>query len=163
MFFAKTGEQENLEKNRVYKFLKRLLPITTDDGGGHFTTRKDGKKYYTSIFVVVILLATTDIVFAVDSIPAVFGITQNKQVIYTSNIFAVLGLRSLFFLLHGAVNKFAYLPQGIAVVLVFVGLKMLAEMFDVRLSVLISLSVILVCVTISIIYSVIKEKKTTPS
>jgi tellurite resistance protein TerC len=163
MFFAKSGEQENLEENRVYKFLKRLLPITTDDGGGHFTIRKDGKKFYTSIFVVVILLATTDIVFAVDSIPAVFGITQNKQVIYTSNIFAVLGLRSLFFLLHGAVNKFAYLPQGIAVVLVFVGLKMLAEMLNIRLSVLISLSVILVCITISIIYSVIKEKKTKPS
>ena len=83
----------------------------------------DGKKFYTSIFVVIVLLATTDIVFALDSIPAVFGITQNRLVIYTSNIFAVLGLRSLFFLLRGAVDKFRFLQQGIATVLVFIGLK----------------------------------------
>ncbi len=163
MFLVESGGQEDLENNRVYKFLRRILPITSEDGGGHFTMTKNGKKYYTSIFVVVILLATTDIVFAVDSIPAVFGITQNKQVIYTSNIFAVLGLRSLFFLLQGAVNKFSYLQQGIAIVLVFIGVKMIAEMFDIRVSVFISLSVILVCITISIIYSVIKGKKTNPS
>jgi len=163
MFFAKAGQEENLEKNRVYKFLRRIVPITTEDGGGQFTVKKDGKKYYTSIFVVVILLATTDIVFAVDSIPAVFGITQDKQVIYTSNIFAVLGLRSLFFLLHGAVNKFGYLQHGIAVVLIFIGLKMLAEMFDLQVSVFISLGVILACIAISIIYSVIKQEKTNPS
>ena len=158
MFFARPGEQEDLEKNRVYRLLKRIFPLTSEDCGGHFTIKKDGKKYYTNIFVVVILLATTDIVFAVDSIPAVFGITQNRQVIYTSNIFAVLGLRSLFFLLHGAVNKFAYLQHGIAVVLLFIGLKMLAEIFDVRVSVFVSLAVIIVCITVSIVYSVIKRK-----
>ncbi|MBS1598949.1 MAG: TerC/Alx family metal homeostasis membrane protein [Bacteroidetes bacterium] len=163
MFITKEGGQEDLDTNRVYKFLKRIVPITAEDGNGRFTIIKDGKKFYTSIFVVVILLATTDIVFAVDSIPAVFGITQNKQVIYTSNIFAVLGLRSLFFLLHGAVNKFGYLQQGIAVVLVFIGLKMLAEMFEIRISVLVSLSVIVVCITFSIIYSVIKQKNINPS
>jgi len=163
MFFARPGEQEDLEKNRVYRLLKKIFPITSEDSGGHFSIKKDGKKYYTNIFVVVILLATTDIVFAVDSIPAVFGITQNRQVIYTSNIFAVLGLRSLFFLLHGAVNKFAYLQHGIAVVLLFIGLKMLAEMFDVRVSVFVSLAVIVVCITVSIIYSVIKRKNSISS
>lgn len=159
MFFAKKGQTVNLEENRVYKLLKRFLPITADDGHGHFIVKRDGKKFYTSIFVVVILLATTDIVFAVDSIPAVFGITRDKQVIYTSNIFAVLGLRSLFFLLHGAVNKFGYLQQGIAVVLIFIGLKMLAEMLEIRVSVLVSLSVILSCISVSIIYSIIRAKK----
>ena len=89
----------------------------------------DGKKHYTVLFVVMIMLAATDIVFALDSIPAVFAITQNKMVIYTSNIFAVLGLRSLFFLLRSAVDKFKYLKEGIAIVLIFIGLKMLDFLF----------------------------------
>jgi len=108
---------------------------------------------------VVVLLATTDIVFAVDSIPAVFGITQEKIVIYTSNIFAVLGLRSLFFVLRGAVDRFAHLQQGIAVVLIFVGLKMLAEWLDFYLPVYVSLLVILVCITAAIGYSMYTSSK----
>ena len=100
------------------------------------------------------MLATTDIVFALDSIPAVFGISTNRVVIYTSNIFAVLGLRSLFFLLRGAVGKFAYLQQGIAIVLVFIGLKMLVELFDIHVPVVISLMVILICLVTSMMYSV---------
>ena len=99
------------------------------------------------------MLATTDIVFALDSIPAVFGISTHRVVIYTSNIFAVLGLRSLFFLLRGAVGKFAFLQQGIAIVLVFIGLKMLVEFFDIHVPIVISLLVILVCLVTSIIYS----------
>jgi tellurite resistance protein TerC len=154
MFAAKKDEEVNLDDNKVYKFLKRLLPLTTEDGGGKFTIRKDGKKMYTSIFVVIVLLASTDVVFAIDSIPAVFGITQDKLVIYTSNIFAVLGLRSLFFLLRGAVNKFGYLQQGIAVVLIFIGLKMIAEIFHFYVPVYISLLVILVCIAAAMIYSV---------
>ena len=120
---------------------------------------KNGKKFYTNVFVVVILLATTDVLFAVDSIPAVFGITQDKMVIYTSNIFAVLGLRSLFFLLRGAMNRFTFLPKGIAAVLIFVGLKMLGEMINFYIPILISLLVILVCISASVIYSVSLNKQ----
>lgn len=159
MFLAKKDEEMDIENNRVYRLIKRVLPLTREDGNGKFTITKDGKRYYTSIFVVVILLATTDIVFAVDSIPAVFGITQNKLVIYTSNIFAVLGLRSLFFLLQGAVNKFNYLQQGIAIVLIFIGLKMLVEFFDIRVPVIVSLLIILVCIAGSIAYSKIKQNR----
>lgn len=154
MFGAKQDEQIDLENNRVYKMLKKVLPIVPDDGGGKFSVRLNGKKYYTTMFVVVIMLATTDIVFALDSIPAVFGISSNRLVIYTSNIFAVLGLRSLYFLLKGAVNKFSHLQQGIAVVLVFIGLKMLAEIVDVKIPVYISLLVILVCIAAAIVYSI---------
>lgn len=154
MFSAKESEETDLGKNPVYKLLKKFLPMVPHDGEGKFTVRIEGKKYYTSMFVVVVMLATTDIIFAVDSIPAVFGITQNRLVIYTSNIFAVLGLRSLYFLLKGAVNKFAYLQQGIAVVLVFIGLKMLVAMFDVHIPVYVSLLVILVCIAASIVYSI---------
>ncbi len=159
MFSAKNDEEPSLEQNRVYKFLKQFLPLTTDDAGGKFSLIKNGKKFYTNIFVVVILLATTDILFAVDSIPAVFGITQDKMVIYTSNIFAVLGLRSLFFLLRGAVDKFTYLPKGIAAVLIFVGLKMLGEMIDFYIPIVVSLLVILVCISASVIYSVSINKQ----
>jgi tellurite resistance protein TerC len=154
MFSAKHGETQDLNENKVYKIIRRIVPIVADDGGGKFRVRIDGKRYYTSIFVVVVMLATTDIIFAVDSIPAVFGISQNPLVIYTSNIFAVLGLRSLFFLLKGAVNKFSHLQQGIAIVLIFIGLKMLAEIFKVKIPAHISLLVILVCIAASIVYSI---------
>lgn len=153
MFGAKQEEQVNLAENKIYNLLKKFLPLVHDDGGGKFTVRRNGKKYYTSIFVVVVMLATTDIVFALDSIPAVFGISTHRVVIYTSNIFAVLGLRSLFFLLRGAVGKFAYLQQGIAIVLVFIGLKMLVEFFNIHVPIVISLLVILVCLITSIVYS----------
>ncbi|MDP9040744.1 MAG: TerC/Alx family metal homeostasis membrane protein [Bacteroidota bacterium] len=159
MFFAKKEESDDLEKNKVYRFLKRFLPLTSEDGYGKLTVRRDGKKYYTTIFVVVVLLASTDIVFALDSIPAVFGITQDRLVIYTSNIFAVLGLRSLFFLLRGAVDKFRFLPKGIATVLIFVGLKMTSELIHVKVSTVISLIVIVVCIGRSILISMIWDKK----
>lgn len=154
MFTAQHEEAPDLSGNKVYKYLRKLLPLVAHDGEGKFRVMVDGKRYYTTMFVVVVMLATTDIVFALDSIPAVFAISQNRLVVYTSNIFAVLGLRSLFFLLKGAVNKFAFLQQGIAVVLVFIGLKMLVEIFDVKVPVYVSLLVILVCITASIVYSI---------
>jgi tellurite resistance protein TerC len=129
--------------------------------------KRNGKRFYTNMFVVIIMLATTDIVFALDSIPAVFAIvteSHNKElIIYTSNIFAVLGLRSLFFLLKGAVNKFEYLQQGIAIVLIFIGLKMLVPLVlnGFHVPVTISLIVIVICLGGSIIYSIQmgKQKK----
>lgn len=154
MFAAKHDEAPDLQQNRVYKLLKRLLPLTTEDGDGKLWIRQNGKKLYTSIFVVIVILATTDIIFALDSIPAVFAITTNRMVVYTSNIFAVLGLRSLFFLLKGAVNKFGNLQQGIAIVLIFIGLKMLAEIFAVHVPIYISLLVIVTSIVASIVYSV---------
>jgi tellurite resistance protein TerC len=115
----------------------------------------------------VALLAVIDLVFALDSIPAVMGISTDKLVIYTSNIFAVLGLRSLFFLLRGAVSKFDYLQQGIAIVLVFIGVKMLGEHYlnqwmDKNTQVVLSLLFIVVCIGGSILYSISHKKKGTP-
>ena len=159
MFFSKKEDNPDLEKNKVYRFLKRFLPLIAEDGNGKLTVYRDGKKYYTTIFVVIVLLATTDIVFALDSIPAVFGITQDRLVIYTSNIFAVLGLRSLFFLLRTAVDKFRFLPQGIATVLVFVGLKMTSELIHIKISTVISMIVIVLCIGSSMLLSVIGSKK----
>ena len=153
--FAVEKEQEyDPQKNIVYRWMKKVLPIHAEDMSGRFIIIKDGKRFFTQVFLVIILLATTDIVFALDSIPAVFAISQDKLVIYTSNIFAVLGLRSLFFLLQGAVNQFKYLQQGIAIVLIFIGLKMLAEAVHVYIPVWVSLMVIVVCLIGSILYSV---------
>jgi len=117
---------------------------------------------------VVVLLAAIDLVFALDSIPAVIGISKDKLVIYTSNIFAVLGLRSLFFILRTAVSKFDFLQQGIAVVLMFIGTKMLLEKWisarfqNEMTQVLISLGVILGCILFSILYSIYHRKKGVP-
>ena len=99
VFTAKEDDEYDPASNVVYRLMRRVLPIVHSDAGGKFTVKKDGKRYFTGMFVVIVMLATTDIVFALDSIPAVFAISQNKLVIYTSNVFAVLGLRSLYFLL----------------------------------------------------------------
>lgn len=153
MFFSRHDEEVHVEDNRVYRFMRRFLPLTSSDGDGKMRVVVGGKRRFTTLFVVVVLLATTDIVFAIDSIPAVFGISHETIVIYTSNIFAVLGLRSLFFLLRGAIDQFSHLQQGIAVVLVFVGIKMLVEFFDIEIPVFICLLVILLCIAGGILYS----------
>jgi tellurite resistance protein TerC len=153
MFAATEEEQFNPHDSKVYKFVKKILPLVPHDGDGRYMIRENRKPAYTTLFVVVIMLAVTDLVFALDSIPAVMGISRDKMVIYTSNIFAVLGLRSLFFLLKGAVKRFEYLQQGIAIVLVFVGLKMLAEIIPFTIPIYISLMVIIICLGGSIVYS----------
>ena len=167
MFTANDDEEFNPQESKVYRFMKKFLPLTDSDGDGKLMIRENGKPVYTTLFVVVIMLAAIDLVFALDSIPAVMGISRHRMVIYTSNIFAVLGLRSLFFLLRGAVSKFDYLQQGIAIVLVFIGLKMLLEhyianWFDKSTQVVISLLVIAICISGSIFYSIFMQKKGEP-
>ncbi len=167
MFNADEDETFQPKESKVFKFLQTFLPVTLEDIDGKYFIRRNGKPLYTVLFVVIIMLAVTDLVFAVDSIPAVMGISRDKMVIYTSNTFAVLGLRSLFFLLRGAINKFDYLQQGIAIVLVFIGAKMLLEhylleWFSKNTLVFISLGVIIFCITSSIIYSIYHNKKGLP-
>ncbi|MBP6232500.1 MAG: TerC/Alx family metal homeostasis membrane protein, partial [Chitinophagaceae bacterium] len=173
MFTASDDEEFKPQESKIYRFLQKFLPLVPHDGDGKYVIRENGKPAYTTLFVVIIMLAAIDLVFALDSIPAVMGIVDTKTpgyeetarlVIYTSNIFAVLGLRSLFFLLRGAVSKFDYLQQGIAIVLVFIGIKMLAEHWinqwiDKQTQVFISLGVILVCIAGSIFYSIFMRKE----
>lgn len=154
IFVTKQEEEYNPANSTVYKFINRVFPIIHEDISGKYWVKKNGKRFFTNMFVVMVLLASTDIVFALDSIPAVFAISQNPLIIYTSNIFAVLGLRALFFLLKGAVSKFEYLQQGIAIVLIFIGLKMLVEIFHIKVPVSISLMVILICLGGSVLYSI---------
>ena len=168
MFTASDNEEFDPHETKLFRYLNKVLPLAKHDGDGKFVVKENGKRLYTVLFVVVIMLAAIDLVFALDSIPAVMGISRDKMVIYTSNIFAVLGLRSLFFLLRGAVSKFDYLQQGIAIVLVFIGIKMLAEhwisqWFDKQTIVFMSLGVILVCISGSILYSIRYAKPGEPA
>lgn len=163
MFTAGEEDEFRPHESKFYKFLTRTLPVVAHDGDGKYRVDHEGKKFYTTITIVILLLAGIDLVFALDSIPAVMGISRDTLVIYTSNIFAVLGLRSLFFLLKGAVAKFDYLQQGIAIVLMFIGLKMLTEHWlnqwlAKNVQVFISLGVILLCISGSIFYSVFAKK-----
>ena len=167
MFVTTEEEEFDPHDTKIYRFLKKYLPIVPHDGNGKYIIRENGRPVYTSLFVVVIMLAAIDLVFALDSIPAVLGISKSNLVIYTSNIFAVLGLRSLFFLLRSAVSKFDYLQQGIAIVLVFIGMKMLgehwiSEWIPKYIQVVISLGVILLCIFGSIFYSIFMQKKGVP-
>lgn len=167
MFTASDDEEFNPQESKIYRFMKKFLPLVPHDGNGKYRVMVNGKPAYTTLFVVIIMLAAIDLVFALDSIPAVMGISRDKLVIYTSNIFAVLGLRSLFFLLRGAVSKFDYLQQGIAIVLVFIGCKMLGEHWinqwvNKQIQVIISLGVIMVCISGSVFYSIFMQKKGEP-
>lgn len=159
IFAVKEHHDYDPAKNPVYRFINRFFPIIHEDISGKLVVKRNGKRFYTNMFVVILMLATTDIVFALDSIPAVFAISQERIVIYTSNIFAVLGLRSLFFLLRGAVTKFQYLQQGIAIVLIFIGLKMLVEYFNIHVPIYISLMMIIICLGGSIVYSIQVTKR----
>ena len=167
MFTSDEDEAFDPHDTKIFRFIKRVIPLAPHDGDGKLVIRENGKRKYTTLFVVVIMLAAIDLLFALDSIPAVMGISRDKMVIYTSNIFAVLGLRSLFFLLRGAVSRFDYLQQGIAIVLIFIGIKMLCESWinqwiDKTVQVIISLGVILVCISGSIFYSIFISKKGLP-
>jgi tellurite resistance protein TerC len=118
-------ESVELERNPVVRLARRLLPFTNYyDGTRFFTRRKDGAVLATPMFLVLIIVEWSDLVFAIDSIPAIFAITRDPFLVYSSNVFAILGLRALFFVLAGMMDKFVYLKPGVAIILIFVGLKM---------------------------------------
>jgi tellurite resistance protein TerC len=126
MLFGKQMEVDP-EHNIFLKFFRRLVPITPQYHGANFAVREHGKLMFTPLALVLVMVESTDLLFAVDSIPAIFGVTRDFFIVYTSNICAILGLRSLYFLLAGIVPKFIYLQTGLALVLSFIGIKMLIE------------------------------------
>lgn len=144
----------DLDSNFVVRLIRRWLPVTGEFEGHKFFIRRDGGLYATPLFLALLLVESTDVVFALDSIPAIFGVTQDPFIVYTSNIFAILGLRSLYFLLAGVVAQFRYLRVGLAGVLVFIGLKMLASQFY-HIPTVISLLIIVGMLSLSILASVV--------
>ncbi len=143
----------------VYKLARRLLPVAEGDYGQKFLIKKDGKTFVTNLFIVLLVIETTDVLFAIDSIPAVFAVTDNPFIVYTSNVFAILGLRALYFLLAGVMDMFRYLKYGLALVLAFVGVKMLLGHSEYKIPINVSLGVIAAILAISVLTSVFVARR----
>ena len=154
-------EHFDASQNPVLKLVRRFFPVTEQYHGKHFFVVENGRRFLTPLMVVLILVEFTDLIFAIDSIPAIFALTTDPFLVYTSNIFAVLGLRSLYFLMARVVHKFHHLKYGLAIILTFVGTKMLIENW-VHVPILVSLGVIIVVLAGSIVASLIFPKPAEP-
>ena len=149
------------EKNPVIKLFKKFFPVTSTFEGQKFFIRKEGVLYATPLMVALLFIEVSDIIFAVDSVPAIFAITKEPLIVFTSNVFAILGLRAMYFMLAGVIHKFRYLKYGLGIVLVFVGLKMawLNEAFGGKFPISWSLIIIVTIIGTSILISLFKKKR----
>jgi tellurite resistance protein TerC len=150
-------EKVEPDKNPVYRFLRRHLPVTSELRGQRFVAREGGRMLATPLLVTLVFVEMTDIVFAVDSVPAIFGITREPLIVFTSNVFAILGLRAMYFVLAGAMDKFHLLRYGLGVVLAFVGLKMvwLNRAWGGHFPITVSLGIIVGVIAASIVLSLV--------
>ncbi len=155
-------DEADLSQNKIIKITKRLFKTTDDYHKEHFFIFKDGLRYATPLFLVLVLITISDVIFAVDSVPAVFSVTTDPFIVMTSNVFAILGLRAMYFLLADMAERFHLLQYGLAIILIFIGIKMLILYFDYHLPIALSLSVILGTLIGSIVLSLLitpKSKK----
>lgn len=152
-------EEMDPEQKGIVKFARRVLPVSRQGEGSHFFLVEDGRRKVTPLFIVLLVVEATDLLFALDSIPAVLGISQNAFIIYTSNVCAILGLRSLFFVVASLMEKFHLLKMGLSVILAFVGVKMLITYFDIHVPIGWSLGVIGGVLVASVIASLIWPKQ----
>jgi len=158
MLFQKETEVDP-EKNTVVKFFRRFLPVTKSLHGDKLIIRQNRKLYATPLFLVLLIIESSDLIFAVDSIPAILAISKSTFIVYTSNIFAILGLRSLYFAIAGIMGYFRYLKVGLAFVLTFVGLKMLGSYFHFEIPIVTSLGIIISILLVSILASVFIKRE----
>lgn len=156
----KREEEIHPERNPVVRWFKKLVPVTADYREDRFFVVEKGIRHATPLFVVLLLVEFTDLIFAVDSIPAIFAVTTDPFIVYTSNVFAILGLRSLYFALSGVMNKFHYLKIGLGVVLAFVGVKMLLAHSPYKIDTLVSLAVVTLILAASIVASLLWPRRT---
>jgi tellurite resistance protein TerC len=146
------------DRNIFIRAARKLFPVTTGFESPRFFVRLDGRLYITPLFLVLLTIETTDIVFAVDSIPAVFGVTRDPFIVYSSNVFAILGLRATYFLLAGVMNTFYYLSHGLSMVLIFIGIKMLVADF-LHIPIGWSLAVVGAVVTVAVVASLVRTRR----
>ncbi|MFC7520504.1 TerC family protein [Xanthomonas populi] len=157
MWFS-AGKEPDLEANPVLRWMRGHLRLSPQYDGNALSVIKDGKRWFTPLFVVLILIAVIDVIFAVDSIPAIFAITTDPFIVLTSNVFAVLGLRAMFFLLAGMADRFHLLPYGLAVILVFIGTKMMIiDLY--KIPVLVSLAAVVLILIFTIVLSLMRPPK----
>ena len=160
--FRSHDEEVDLQNSRVLRLMRRFMPVTEEYHGDRFFVRQAGKRCATPLLAVLVVVETSDILFAIDSVPAVLAITQTAFVAYSSIVFAVLGLRALYFALEGLVDRFVYLHYGLAVILVFVGAKFVAQGFGLHIPIVTSLLVILVAIVASIAVSLGATRRSNP-
>lgn len=159
MFLDKGDERVDTENHPIVKFASKHFPVTSKSHGHDFFIHEGGKWLLTPLFLVLLVIEFSDIIFAVDSIPAVFSVTKNPVIVYTSNIFAIMGLRSLFFLLSDVADRFWMLHYGLGVLLTFIGVKMIGgEFFEWEIPALVSLAVILAILLLSVLLSMLIKK-----
>lgn len=156
----KQEEYTDLKGSFIIKLLKKIVPVTNELDGNKFFVKKNKVLYATPLFAVLILIEFTDIIFAVDSIPAIFSITTDPFIVYTSNIFAIMGLRSMYFVLCNLHEKFKYVKYGVALILTFTGIKLLILLFDITIPIGLSLGIILTVLIGSIIASMALSGRT---
>ncbi len=154
MLFQKETEVDP-DKNPVVRFFKKFLPVSHSSSGDRLFITQGGRLYATPLFLVLLIIESSDLIFAVDSIPAILAISKDRFIVYTSNIFAIMGLRSLYFAVSGIMGYFRFLKVGLAFVLTFVGLKMLAAYFNFEIPIVLSLVIIVTILLVSILMSVI--------
>ncbi|HET8827925.1 MAG TPA: TerC family protein [Pelobium sp.] len=163
MMFLTKDEDEKIdpENHKVVKFASRFFPVHPEYVGHNFFHRINGKFFITPLFLVLLVVEFTDVIFAVDSIPAIFAVTKDPYIVFFSNIFAILGLRSMFFLLVNVIHKFHYLKTGLSILLMFIGLKMLAHTWlkELGFTTIHSLFIILTILTLSVVASLVFPKK----
>jgi len=158
MLFQKEAEADP-EKNAVVKFFRKFLPVTRSLHGDKLIIRQNRRLYATPLFLVLLIIESSDLIFAVDSIPAILAISKSTFIVYTSNIFAILGLRSLYFAIAGIMGYFRYLKIGLAFVLTFVGMKMLASYLHFEIPIVTSLGIIISILMVSILASVFIKRE----
>jgi tellurite resistance protein TerC len=158
---ARQNHDEEIDPNAnpVIRLFRRMMPVTSEYHGEKFTIIQQGKRFATPLLLVLIMIETTDLIFAVDSIPAILAISQDPFIVYTSNIFAILGLRSMYFLLASVIDKFRYLKVGLSIILVYVGAKMLATAVGFHIDPFVSLGIISAILTISVVASLWKNRQ----
>ena len=156
---VKREEDIHPERNPVVRWFKKLMPVTGGYREDRFFVKEGGRRWATPLFVALLLVEFSDLIFAVDSIPAIFAVTTDPFIVYTSNVFAILGLRSLYFALAGVMNKFHYLKIGLGVVLAFVGVKMLLAHTAWKIPTLLSLGVVIMILAVSVLVSLLRPRK----
>jgi len=163
--FRHRNEDPDIEDNAVVKGARRVLPLTEDYVGGKLTTRVDGRRMFTPLFLVLVAIGSIDLLFALDSIPAVFGVTSEAFIVFAANAFALLGLRALFFLVQGLLDRLVYLSTGLAIILAFIGVKLILHWLHVDVSAafpeiptLLSLAVILLILAVVVVASLVKTR-----
>jgi tellurite resistance protein TerC len=159
MLFAKEDDGPDFENSVIYRWMKKRMNLTTEYRGQSFWFKENGVRYFTPLFVALILVNVADIVFAVDSVPAILAITQDPFLVYTSNIFAILGLRALYFALSAMIHRFHYLKYALALILVVIGIKIVLLMIGIKLPAILTLSVTFGLIAGGIGYSLWKTKE----